>query len=157
MSAAGYGKRSDLIVHEQEPLNAETPRAALAAGPLTATDAFYVRDHGPVPEIDPAAWRLHIHGLVERELDLEELRSVATGGTREVRPLVQQYELADGRRLNLLAHGRVVGYKFPNQTSWRYTSPGKLASSVAIVNGVVYLTSETGMLTAFLVPGSQVP
>ena len=56
-----------------------------------------------------------------------------------------------------LAHGRVVGYKFPNQTSWRYTSPGKLASSVAIVNGVVYLTSETGMLTAFLVPGSQVP
>jgi adenosylhomocysteinase len=25
-----------------------------------------------------------------------------------VRPLVEQYELADGRRLNLLAHGRVV-------------------------------------------------
>ncbi|MEA2478206.1 MAG: adenosylhomocysteinase, partial [Thermoleophilaceae bacterium] len=27
---------------------------------------------------------------------------------REVRPLVERFELADGRRLNLLAHGRVV-------------------------------------------------
>jgi len=78
MSAARYGKRSDLIVHEQEPLNAETPRAALAAGPLTATDAFYVRDHGPVPEIDPAAWRLRIGGLVEQPVSLtyDELRAL---------------------------------------------------------------------------------
>jgi sulfite oxidase len=65
-----YGKRADLIVHAEEPFNAETGLAALADGSLTATDAFYVRAHGPVPELDPAAWRLHVHGLVERELDL---------------------------------------------------------------------------------------
>ena len=65
-----YGKRADLIVHEQEPFNAETPRASLAEGPLTATDAFYVRGHGAVPQIDPTAWRLRVRGLVERELDL---------------------------------------------------------------------------------------
>src|SRR5205807_10345783 len=29
-------------------------------------------------------------------------------GIRQVRPLVEQYTLADGRRLNLLANGRVV-------------------------------------------------
>ena len=56
-----HGKRPDLIVHEEAPFNAEAPLAALAEGPLTATDAFYVRDHGPVPEIDPprgaCAWR----------------------------------------------------------------------------------------------------
>ena len=57
-----YGKRADLIVHEQEPFNAETPRAALAEGPLTATDAFYVRGHGAVPEIDLTAWRLRVGG-----------------------------------------------------------------------------------------------
>src|SRR2546423_7517087 len=65
-----YGKRPDLIVHEREPFNAETGLAALDEGPLTATDAFYVRGHGAVPEIDPAAWRLRVGGAVERELSL---------------------------------------------------------------------------------------
>jgi sulfite oxidase len=65
-----YGKRDDLIVHEEEPFNAETGLAALAEGPVTATDAFYVRGHGPVPELDPAGWRLRVGGLVERELEL---------------------------------------------------------------------------------------
>src|SRR3954453_8895235 len=70
MSLNRYGKRSDLIVHEDEPFNAETGLAALAEGPGTVTDAFSVRGHGAAPEIDPAAWRLRVHGLVERELDL---------------------------------------------------------------------------------------
>lgn len=47
-------------------------------------------------------------GHFDVELDLEELRSLATGGVEEVRPLVEQYRLQDGRRLNLLARGRVV-------------------------------------------------
>ena len=47
-----YGKRADVIVHEEEPFNAETGAAALAEGAVTATDAFYVRGHGTVPEID---------------------------------------------------------------------------------------------------------
>jgi sulfite oxidase len=60
-----YGKRADLIVHQREPFNAETGLAALDEGPLTASDAFYVRGHGAVPEIDPAAWRLRVGGDVE--------------------------------------------------------------------------------------------
>jgi adenosylhomocysteinase len=47
-------------------------------------------------------------GHFDVELDLDEMRDLATGGIREVRPLVEQYELADGRRLNLIARGRVV-------------------------------------------------
>jgi adenosylhomocysteinase len=47
-------------------------------------------------------------GHFDVELDLEELRALATEGVREVRPLVEQYELSDGRKLNLLANGRVV-------------------------------------------------
>src|SRR3712207_4241564 len=47
-------------------------------------------------------------GHFDVEIDLEDLRAVATGGVREVLPLVEQHELADGRRLNLLARGRVV-------------------------------------------------
>jgi sulfite oxidase len=101
-----YGKRADLIVHEQEPFNVETGPAALAAGALTATDAFYVRGHGPVPEIDPAAWRLHVHGLVERELDL----SLAT--LREAfreREVVATLQCAGNRRAGLIAIRDIPG------------------------------------------------
>jgi adenosylhomocysteinase len=47
-------------------------------------------------------------GHFDVELDLAELAELATGGMRQVRPLIEQYRLADGRRLNLLAGGRVV-------------------------------------------------
>ncbi|HLL50299.1 MAG TPA: molybdopterin-dependent oxidoreductase, partial [Thermomicrobiales bacterium] len=41
-------------------------------------DQFFVRSNGPVPTIDPSAWRLRIRGLVERELELslDELRAL---------------------------------------------------------------------------------
>jgi adenosylhomocysteinase len=47
-------------------------------------------------------------GHFDVEIDLPALRELAAGGVREVLPLVEQYELGDGRRLNLLAQGRVV-------------------------------------------------
>jgi adenosylhomocysteinase len=47
-------------------------------------------------------------GHFDVELDLDGLQALAGGGVREVRPLVEEYRLADGRRINLLAHGRVV-------------------------------------------------
>jgi adenosylhomocysteinase len=47
-------------------------------------------------------------GHFDVELDLGALRELAVGGVREVRPLVEQYDLGEGRRLNLLARGRVV-------------------------------------------------
>jgi adenosylhomocysteinase len=47
-------------------------------------------------------------GHFDVELDLAELGELATGGHRAVRPLVEEYRLGDGRRINLLAHGRVV-------------------------------------------------
>jgi sulfite oxidase len=64
-----HGKRDSMIVHVEEPLNAETPRAALVE-PFTPLDAFYVRNHGPVPEVESAAWRLRVGGLVDREVEL---------------------------------------------------------------------------------------
>src|SRR5215218_10509566 len=101
-----YGKRADLIVHEEEPFNAETGLAALAEGSLTATDAFYVRGHGAVPDVDPAAWRLRVHGLVERELDL----SLAT--LREAfreRDVTATLQCAGNRRAGLIAIRDIPG------------------------------------------------
>ena len=101
-----YGKRADLIVHEQEPFNAETPRAALAEGPLTATDAFYVRGHGAVPEIDSAAWRLRVGGLVERQLDLS--LSTLREAFRE-RTETATLQCAGNRRAGLITHREIPG------------------------------------------------
>jgi adenosylhomocysteinase len=47
-------------------------------------------------------------GHFDVELDLEELGALAAGAVKPVRPLIEQYALSDGRRLNLVAHGRVV-------------------------------------------------
>jgi sulfite oxidase len=101
-----YGKRGDLVVHEEEPFNAETGLAALAEGPLTATDAFYVRGHATVPAIDPTAWRLHVHGVVERELhlSLETLREAFR--EREVTATLQ---CAGNRRVGLAAIRDIPG------------------------------------------------
>jgi adenosylhomocysteinase len=46
-------------------------------------------------------------GHFDVEIDLAGLRDLA-GEPRQVLPLVEQYQLDDGRRLNLLAQGRVV-------------------------------------------------
>jgi adenosylhomocysteinase len=47
-------------------------------------------------------------GHFDVEISLRDLRALANGEPRDVLPLVERYELADGRRLNLLARGRVV-------------------------------------------------
>src|SRR5260221_12863761 len=62
--------RSDMIVHTVEPLNAEPPRAVLGEHDLTRADTFYVRNHGPIPDIQPDSWRLRIGGLVDRPPEL---------------------------------------------------------------------------------------
>jgi adenosylhomocysteinase len=47
-------------------------------------------------------------GHFDVEIDLAALRDLATGAPRQILPLVEQFELSGGRRLNLLASGRVV-------------------------------------------------
>jgi adenosylhomocysteinase len=47
-------------------------------------------------------------GHFDVEIDLAELRELAGGSVREFGHLVEEHTLADGRRLNLLARGRVV-------------------------------------------------
>jgi len=101
-----YGKRADLIVHEEEPFNAETGPAALAESPVTATEAFYVRGHGAVPTPDPAGWRLKVDGLVERELKL------SLGTLRQVfreHEVTATLQCAGNRRAGLVAVRDIPG------------------------------------------------
>jgi sulfite oxidase len=148
MSAGRYGKRPDLIVHEEEPLNVETPRAALTAGPLTATDAFYVRDHGPVPEIDPVAWRLRVHGIVERELDLslETLREAF----RE-RAVIATLQCAGNRREGLLAIRDI-----PGEAPWGPGATGTATWTGVALGDVLALAGPLGEGTHVAFIGADV-
>ncbi len=40
----------------------------LAGSDITPINAFYVRNHGPVPDIAPQHWRLTVGGLVDNPL-----------------------------------------------------------------------------------------
>jgi sulfite oxidase len=101
-----HGKRAGTIVYSEEPFNAETARAALAEGACTATDAFYVRSHGPVPSIDADAFRLHVHGAVERELDLS-LRTLKEAFVE--REITATLQCAGNRRKGLMAIREIPG------------------------------------------------
>lgn len=67
-TAATWGKRGDMIVRAQFPYNAEPPPEVLAGGGITPIDAFYARNHGPIPDITPQQWRLTVDGWVDRPL-----------------------------------------------------------------------------------------
>jgi sulfite oxidase len=117
-----FGKRDDLVVHQQEPFNAETGIESLADS-VTPTDAFYVRAHGAVPVIDIDAWRLRVGGMVGRELSLslETLREAF----RE-RTVTATLQCAGNRRSRLMAIRRI-----PGEAPW---GPG--ATGTAIWTGV---------------------
>lgn len=76
-------------------------------GPLTPKDKFFTTQHYGHPEIDPAAFRLKVSGLVERpkSLSLDELRKM---GSTE---LVAGFECSGNRRplQGLSSNGRWTG------------------------------------------------
>jgi sulfite oxidase len=63
-------KDPNLIYYTNSPVNAETPLDLLQANFITPEDVFYMRNHGPVPEIDVNDFRLKVNGMVENELSL---------------------------------------------------------------------------------------
>lgn len=95
-----WDKRDDMVVHETEPFNAEPPPWVLAGSLLTPVEAFYSRNHGPIPDIDPAMWRLRVDGMVDRGLDLSlsDLQAGFRPGTE-----VATLECAGNRRRELMA------------------------------------------------------
>ncbi|KAK9820662.1 hypothetical protein WJX74_001642 [Apatococcus lobatus] len=66
-----------LLVRQAKPFNAETPAELLTSKLYTPSDLFYVRNHLPVPLIDPAAYTLRIEGegLRTIELSLKDLKT----------------------------------------------------------------------------------
>lgn len=70
-------KSPDMIHVLQFPYNGEPPRDRLVSKEITANPDFFVRNHGGIPEIDPAQYTLDIGGLVNnpRRLTLADLQN----------------------------------------------------------------------------------
>src|SRR6266704_1222620 len=103
--------QSRLIVHQEQPLNAEPPGDLLRQSFLTPQQHFYVRTHGSIPAVDPASYRLLITGMVQRkrELSLDELRSMSP-----VHTVTATLECAGNRRDELMAVKPI-----PGEVPWR--------------------------------------
>src|SRR4051812_35214039 len=65
-----WGKRRDMTLRGRMPFNAEPPCSVLADAEITALDAFYSRNHGPLPDIAHEQWRLTVDGLIDKPLTL---------------------------------------------------------------------------------------
>jgi adenosylhomocysteinase len=113
------GAGAAVVVCEVDPLRALEARMAgyevMPALEAAARGDVFVTVTGSVNVLRAEHYERMKDGVIlanaghfDVELDLEALRAVASGPPRPVRPLVEQYVLADGRRLNLLASGRVV-------------------------------------------------
>jgi sulfite oxidase len=136
------GKRGDLVVHADEPFNAEPSAAALAAAAITPADAFYVRSHGPVPEPDPGPWRLRVDGLVDRPLDLtlDALRD----GRFAAREVVATLVCAGNRRAGLAAVRPIPGELVwgPGAVStarWRGVALAEVLAAAGVGDGAAHV------------------
>src|SRR5690348_8290287 len=103
--------QSRLIVHQEQPLNAEPPGDLLRQSFLTPEQHFYVRTHGSIPTVNPTSYRLLITGLVQRkrELSLDELRSMSPPHT-----VTATLQCAGNRRDELMAVKPI-----PGEVPWR--------------------------------------
>lgn len=65
-----HEKHPNFIVQLEEPFNGSAPLEFLVQEFITETDLFFVRNHGNIPTIDPATYRLSVAGMVRQPLEL---------------------------------------------------------------------------------------
>ena len=60
------------MVNAATPYNAETPLELITESFITPADLFYVRNHLPVPVVDPDTWELEViqHLLISSTITL---------------------------------------------------------------------------------------
>ena len=66
--AMPYGKHPKQLVRDARWFNSGPPPELLRDHAVTPTELFFTRNHGAVPSVDPAGYRLTVDGLVDRPL-----------------------------------------------------------------------------------------
>lgn len=94
-----FRKSSGLLVRQEEPFNGGPASGRLLGSFITPNELFFVRNHGGVPEVDAASYRLAVDGLVDRplSLSLEDLRRLPRAS------VTATLQCAGNRRLEMMA------------------------------------------------------
>ena len=104
--AVELGKSAEMIVFEAEPFNGGAAVEGLIDNFITETPLFYVRNHGTIPDIMAADFRLQVGGMVEKKLEL----SLAELKTRfETHSITATMQCAGNRRDEMIAVREIPG------------------------------------------------
>jgi sulfite oxidase len=98
-------KHSQMLVHQESPLNAGFPTDLLRESFITPQEQLFVRNHGNIPTIDLQAYRLEITGMVQRSLKL----SLADIQQFPVHTVMAALQCAGSRRKELHAVNHIPG------------------------------------------------
>jgi sulfite oxidase len=134
-------KSPDFEVLQEEPYNGQPPVAQLLEGRVTPISSFFVRNHAPLPEIDPEELRLEIGGMVHRPLRLRLVDLKNNFGTVEQTATLQ---CAGNRRTELIAVKEIPG-EVPWGASaignavWRGVALAELLESVGVLDGAAHV------------------
>ncbi|MDQ3693512.1 MAG: sulfite oxidase [Chloroflexota bacterium] len=137
------GKSPDLIQHGTTTF--ETP-IDLMDQFLTPNEAFFIRSNGPIfIDIDPAAWRLTVSGLVETELEL----TLADLQAMPVHTLTAFLECSGNSRSRFAADGeQAEGTQWGNgaigNVEWTGVSLRDVLDEAGVQEGVVDVVSTGG-------------
>ncbi len=128
--------KPDLIIRSEEPLNIEG-RAELLMGQETPVEHFFLRSHGPVPDVDAASWRLRVEGLVRSPLTLDQVEVAALPA--ETRRLILECA-GNGRRFfDPPARGLEFGRAALGQARWTGTRLDALLDRAGLLEGAAHV------------------
>src|SRR5438105_2161242 len=118
-----------MIIREKEPPNLEMPFGSLD-GFITPNERFYVRNHFPVPRIDPRERRLKVEGAIEnaRAWTLDELRA------RPAKTITATIECAGNSRVFLVPKVKGVQWELGavGNAEWTGVSLGELLREAGV-------------------------
>jgi DMSO/TMAO reductase YedYZ molybdopterin-dependent catalytic subunit len=127
---------------QYDPFNYGTPLDALDGEFITPNDIFYIRNNGPVPDIDPATWRLSIGGLVDSpmELTLDDLKA------RDVVTFTSFLECSGNSRgfFEPNASGTQWGNTAVGNAEWTGTALAPILAEAGVKDGAVEIVSQGG-------------
>lgn len=71
-----FSKHPSFIIQSEDPFNGNAPLTLLFQEFITDEALFFARNHGDIPDVDPAAYRLTVDGMVRQplSLSLDELK-----------------------------------------------------------------------------------